>query len=290
MNSGIKNPSITFPSFDETFPFLHQFILELIDGYRTEEIKSWDDLDERVKKFFTTQQMELTEKFVPGWIRMASYSDGITLTHVICAFLGVYMLSEFQALTSKQQQIAKWIVMFHDLDKIHIRGKKDTMHGFRSGVVTAQTLPFLGFPITEQYNVLLDSWRELTLHAYIERPSDIAPTPDNQKLPEILMGIDQLFGENTPASLITKTVLLHISLSVDPLYPTPAPLTDMEVKRFITPNLLPLLRVMMMGDNDGWSLFDTEIRERQYADTIEAFEKVKRLVANNHTDSVQVDF
>jgi len=290
MNNGIKNLSLPFPSFDETLPFLNQFILELVDGYRTEEIKSWDDLDERVKNFFTTERMKLTEKLVPGWIKMASYSDGITLTHVICVFLGVYMLPEFQALTSEQQQIAKWIVMFHDLDKFHIRGKKDTMHAFRSGVLTAQTLPILGFPITEQYNGLLGSWRELTLHANIESPSDIASIPDNQKLPEILMGIDQLFGRNAPASLITKAVLLHISLSVDPHYPTPAPLTDTEVKHFISPKLLPLLRVMMMGDNDGWSLFDTEIRKRQYEDAIEAFEKVRRLVANSYTDSVRVDF
>lgn len=290
MNNGTKNPSLSFPSFDATLPFLNQFILELVDAYRTEEIKSWEDLDERVKKFFTLQRMEQTEIFVPGWIKMASFSDGITLTHVTCVFLGVYMLTEFRALTAELQQIAKWIVMFHDLDKVPIRGKKDTMHGFRSGVLAVQIMPFLGFPITEQYNALLDSWSKLTLHAYIEHPGDTAPTPDNQKLPEILMGIDQLFGENAPASLITKTVLLHISLNVDPHYPTPAPLTDAEVKRFITPNLFPLLKVMMMGDNEGWSLFDPEIRKRQYEDTLKAFEKVQRLVFSNYTDSIRKDF
>lgn len=290
MNNSAKNPSLSCPSFDGTLPFLNQFILELVDAYRTKEIKSWDDLDEKVKKFFTPQRMELTEQFVPGWIKMASFSEGITLTHVTCVFLGVHMLSEFQALTSEQQQIAKWIVMFHDLDKIHIWGKKDTMHGFRSGILTAQTLPTLGFPITEQYSVLLGSWSELTLHAHIERLGDTAPTPDNRKLPEILMGIDQLFGENAPASLITKTVLLHISLNVDPHYPTPAPLTDEEVKRFITPSLFPLLKVIMLGDNEGWSLFDPEIRKRQYEDTLKAFEKVQRLVFRNYTDSAQKDF
>lgn len=288
INIGTRNPSLSFPSFDETLPFLHQFILELVDGYRTEEIKSWENLDEKVKKFFTPQRMEQTEKIVPGWIKMASYSDGITLTHVTCVFLGVYMLLEFQALTPELQQIAKWIVIFHDLDKFHIRGKKDTMHGFRSGILTAQTLPTLGFPITEQYNIRLGSWSELTLHAYIESLGETAPTPDNQKLPEILMGIDQLFGENTPASLITKTVLLHISLDVDPHYPTPAPLTDAEVKRFITPNLFPVLKVMMMGDNEGWSLFNPEIRKRQYEDTLKAFKKVQRLVFSHYTDSVKV--
>jgi hypothetical protein len=209
---------------------------------------------------------------------MASYEEGITLTHVICVFLGVYMQSEFHGLTPEQQQMAKWIVMFHDLDKFHIRGKKDTMHGFRSGILAAHILPTLRFPVTGKYHALIGAWSEITLHAYTERTGESAPTPDNQKLPEILTGIDQLFGENTPASLITKTVLLHISLKVDPFYPTPAPLTDAEIKRFITPDLFPLLKVMMLGDNDGWSLFDPEVRKRQYKDTLEAFEEVQKLI------------
>jgi hypothetical protein len=284
MDNGM-NPPLSFPSFDETLPFLNQFILELVESYRTGKVKSWDDLDDRVKKFFTPARMEQTEKLVPRWIKMASYSDGITLTHVTCVFLGVYMLSEFQSLTPEQQQMAKWIVLFHDLDKIHIRGKRDTIHGFRSGILAAHTLPTLGFPITEKYHDLLDSWSDLTLHACIERPNSSAPTPDNQKLPAILAGIDQLFGENTPADLITKTVLLHISLSVDPFYPTPAPLTDVEIKRFITPALFPLLKVMMMGDNEGWSLFDPKVRKRQYKDTRDAFEKVHRLIAGDYTAS-----
>jgi hypothetical protein len=284
LNNDTINQSFSFPSFDGTLPFLDQFILELVDAYRRGEIKSWDDLDERVKKFFTPERMEQTEKLAPGWIKMASYSDGITLTHVTCVFLCVYMLAEFQALKPEQQQMAKWIVMFHDLDKFHIRAKKDTMHAFRSGILAAHTLPILGFPITEKYHDLLGPWSEVTLHAYIERPGDTTPSPDNQKLPEILTEIDYLFGENTPASLITKTVLLHISLSVDPLYPPPAPLTDAEIKRFITPDLFPLLKVMMLGDKDSWSLFDPEVRKRQYKDTREAFEKVQSLIASNYTD------
>jgi hypothetical protein len=281
MNNDLRNLSSLFPSFDGTIPFLNQFILELVESYRAGKINSWDDLDERVKSFFTLEQMDKMEKLASGWTKMASYSSGITLTHVTCVFLGVYMLSEFQTLTLEQQQIAKWIVLLHDLDKFHIRDKKDTMHGFRSGVLAARTLPTLGFPITEKYDDLLVSWSESTLHAYIEYPGDTVPTPDNRKLPAILSGIDQMFGENTPASLIAKTVLLHISLRVDPYYPTPAPLTDTEIKQFITPSLFPFLKVMMMGDNEGWSLFEPEVRKRQYKDTLEAFERIQKIIASN---------
>jgi hypothetical protein len=173
----------------------------------------------------------------------------------------------------------KWVILFHDVDKIHIRGKKDTMHAFNSGVVTANQLPALGFSRTEIYPELIGSWSEMTRQAFIPGESDTAPTPDNRKLPEILRGIEQMFGANTPATLIVKTVLLHISLHVDDNYPTPAPLSSEEIRQYIDAPLFPLLRVMMLSDNEGWSLFDPETRARQRTDTLAAFEEVKKLIS-----------
>jgi len=70
-------------------------------------------------------------------------------------------------------------------------------------------------------------------------------------------------------------------LKIDPFYPTPAPLTEKEIKKFITPGLLPLLKVMMMGDNEGWSLFEPENRKRQYKDAVKAFQEVEKIIADN---------
>ncbi|MCI0555347.1 MAG: hypothetical protein L0287_30745 [Anaerolineae bacterium] len=268
------------PSFDVLLPELNKFILELVEDYRAGKINSWEELEEKVNAFFTLEQMEQMESVAPGWQKMASYSGGITLVHVMCVFLGVYMMPEYQALTPEGLQMAKWIVLFHDVDKFHMSGKKDTLHAFRSGVLTANTLPVLGFTTTENYHELIRSWSKHTLHAFVASDGNAAPKPDNQKLPEILAGINQLFGEDAPATLITKAILLHISLSVDPFYSTPAPLTKEEIKRFITPSLLPLLKVMMMGDNEGWSLFEPEVRKRQYKDALAAFEEVERIIAS----------
>lgn len=273
------NAPLSFPSFEEKMPFLDQFILELVEAYHTVKINSWDELDREVKTFFTSERMQQMEALVPGWKKMASYSDGITLTHVICVFLGVYIMPEFQALTPEEQQIAKWIVLLHDLDKFHIHGKKDTMHAFRSGGLAARILPSFGFPITEKYDKLIQPWSELTHQAFVAGGEDAAPRPNNRKLPEILTGIDQLFGEDTPAALITQTALLHISLNVDPNYPTPSPLTETELKRFITPKLLPLLRVMMLGDTEGWALFAPQDRVRQMKEAREIFQQVEKLIA-----------
>lgn len=274
----MKTP-MEFPLFDESFPFLNKFILELVEAYNAGKINSWVELETRVRQFFTEEMMSAMEAKAPGWKKMAAYSDGITLTHVTCVFLGMFMLPEFRALSFEQQQIAKWIILFHDIDKFHIRGKKDTMHAFNSAVVSANILPSLGFSINNsKYHEMVDSWNAYARQAYIPTNVEESPKPDNQKLPEILLGIDQFFGENTPAALITKTILLHISLDVDENYPTPAPLMEDEIKRHIGPSLLPLLKVMMLSDNEGWSLFDPLVREQQKRYTLKAFERIQELV------------
>lgn len=270
---------MNLPNFDEQLSFLNQFILALVEEYDAGRLNSWEELDEKVKVFFTPERMDQTETLVPGWKKMASYSDGITLTHVMCVFLGVFMMPEFHALSPEQQQMAKWIVLFHDLDKFHIPGKKDSMHAFNSAALTAKGLASFGFSITEEYPELINSWSEYTVHAFIPPQGDMAPKPDNRKLPKILDELNQLYGTNTPATLITKTVLFHISLDIDPEYPTPAPLTEDEIRRFIDPSLMLLLRVMMLGDNDGWAIFDPQGRKHLNGQTRAAFQKIERIIA-----------
>ena len=152
------------------------------------------------------------------------------------------------------------------------------MHAFRSGVVAANILPGIGFNTTNYYPELINSWSEFTVNAFTVKEGNLAPKPDNQKLPEILSGIEDLFGENSPATLIVKTVLLHISLDVDKNYPTPTPLSGNEIRQFINSSLLPLLKVMMLSDNEGWSLFEPEIRNQQKRDALHAFERVERII------------
>lgn len=267
------------PNFDDCFPDLNQFLLTLVHAYEMGKINSWNDLEEKVHAYFTPEKVQAMELQVPGWKKMASYSNGITLVHVMCVFLGMLMLPEFKNLTPQQQQLAKWIVLFHDIAKFHIPGKKDTMHAFRSGVQAANILPGFGFQPRQHYQERIDWWSRYTKQAFISGHADAAPKPDNQKLPYILIGIGNLFGKNSPAALITKTVLLHISLNVDPSYPTPAPLSEEEAIRYISADLLPLLRVMMLSDNEGWSLFDPETRAQQRRDTLNVFQKLEQLIS-----------
>ena len=267
------------PTFDEQLPDLNRFILELVDDYHARKINSWEELDEKVKAFFTSERMEQMEAIVPGWKKMASYIEGVTLTHVMCVFLGMFMTPEYLSLSPEEQQEMKWVILFHDVEKKPQAGKRDHAHAFRSAVGAARTLPRLGFPVTPEYDSLIDSWDQFTRSAITKLEGSSDDVQDNRKFPTILDGIERMFGQNTPATLIIKTILFHLSVNMD-LWPPPNPLTEAEVKRYFNKELSTLLQLMNLGDNDGWALFDPEVRENQRDDIMDKFEKIEKLLSS----------
>lgn len=268
-----------FPGFDERFPALNHFIHELVELYNAGKINSWDDLAQHVNTFFTPARMEQMELAVPGWYKMASYSGGVTLVHVMCVFLGLYRMPEFLSMTPYQQGLMKWVILLHDLEK-EVQGKKrDYMHAFRSAVTATRLLPVLGFVKTQNYPVLIDAWSELTLSARKWQGVPPMEVQDNSKIPHILDGVWQMFGYNTSPDLIIKTILFHLSVEMKE-WPPATPLTDEEVLQYFDRDLLPLLKVMHLGDADGWSLFDPPVNERLRKDTIEVFDKLSRMVSS----------
>ena len=271
--------SLAFPSFDVTLPFLNQFITRLVESYHAGEITSWDELDEKVKVFFTPARMDEMNIIVPGWKKMASYVEGVTLTHVLCVFLGMYIEPEYLRLTQEQRQEMKWVILFHDVEKQPLAGKRDHAHAFRSAAGAARTLPRLGFPVTPEYDALIDSWDQFTRSAVTKLESSPDDVQDNHKFPIILDGIERMFGPNTPAALIIKTILFHLSVNMD-MWPPPNPLTNAEVKRYFDKKLSTLLLLMNLGDNDGWTFFDPKVRENQRDDIIDKFEKIEKLLAS----------
>src|SRR5687767_4955621 len=265
------------PSFDDRLPFLHHFIIELVENYQSGKIDSWDELDKAVKIFFPSERMKEMEKIVPGWHKMASYDDGKTLFHVICVFMGLYMMPEFLSMNHRQQQMMKWVILLHDVEKEPQQGKRDHAHAFRSAVAAARILPKLGFPVTSEYNLLIDDWSEFTCNAITIPKNSLDSVQDNRKLPEILSGIERMFGYHTPTTLIIKTSLFHLSVNMK-LWPPAAPLTDEEIIKYFDRELVLMLRVMNLGDNEGWSMFDPA-RETLRNDTLEAFKKIEQIIS-----------
>lgn len=274
----IMNRLEKFPSFDNEFKNLSKFTLHLADEYKAEKIRSWDELDKRVKTFLTPEKMNEIEAKAPGWKKMTSYMDGVTLTHVMCIFMGMYGKPEYLRSTLTQQEMMKWVILFHDIEKEPKPQRRDHLHAFRSATNTARTLPSLGFLVSADYNSVIDDWEKYTQSAFVKIGEPSYDIPDNSKLPAILDGIDQMFGKNTPATLITKTILLHLSVNME-IWPPPNPLTNDEVKEYFNKDLAVLLLLMHLGDNDGWTLFQPETRERQRIDVVNQFRKIEKIIS-----------
>jgi hypothetical protein len=190
----------------------------------------------------------------------------------------MYMMPEFLSMTLEQQQLMKWVILLHDVEKEPQERKRDHAHAFRSAVTAVRVLPQLGFPITTEYDSLINSWSEFTTSAITKPDHTLDVIQDNRKLPEILNGIDQMFGHNMPATLIIKTILFHLSVNMK-LWPPAAPLTDEEVKSYFDHDLVLMLRIMNLGDSEGWSMFH-ESRETLRNDTLEAFKVIEQLISD----------
>lgn len=268
---------MNFPGFDAQLASLNRFINRLVKEYQSGDIKSWDELEKKVKIHFTPERMDQMESRVPGWQKMASYSGGITLVHVMCVFLGLFELPEFVHMTKEQQQIMKWTVLFHDLEKEPPQGKRDHMHAFRSAAAAARILPGLGFVVKPEYDLLINEWDRYTRSAMTISKDAQEIIQENHKLPEILAGIDRMFGRNTPPALIVKTILFHLSVNMN-AWPPAAPLTDAEVAMYFDPELALLLKAMNLADGEGWNMFGPN-RELLRNDTVESFKKVEYLIS-----------
>jgi hypothetical protein len=222
--------------------------------------------------------MDRVEWVVPGWRQMASYADQQTLIHVTAVLTALFLLPEYQRATAEQQMLMQWMVLFHDVAKRAHHSQHDYIHGFRSAAVTGRGLAQAGFPATEGYPELIDEWALLTDQAIIFRDDLGEMVQDNRKLPEIISGIDDLFGLQSPAGLIIKGVLLHVSVVTDPDYPTVAPMTDSEFQQYIDPLCFPLFKMMLLVDADGWNLFDPQIQQRHRQQTLAVFDRLETLI------------
>jgi hypothetical protein len=211
----MRNSDEEFPRFDEQFTDLNRFIIQLVDLYNAGKINSWEDLAANVDEFFTPQRMDEMEVLVPHWCKMASYANRRTLVHVMCVFMGMFRMAEFTRLSSGQQQIMKWVILFHDVEKEIPDGRRDHAHAFRSAVGAARALPAFGFPVTQEYESVINGWDQFTRSALTRHEKSGEIIQDNQKLPNVLDGIDQMFGRNAPAALIIKTVLFHLSVDMN---------------------------------------------------------------------------
>lgn len=254
---------MTIPRVTDALPELISFSDFLAQQCSKGRITNWSLFSESVRAFFTPALMAKVDQVVPGWKKMGSYADQQTLIHVMGALMALILLPEFKQTDTDQKTLLIWMVLFHDIAKIAQPGTHDYLHGFRSAAITGKALAALGFPTSPDFPELINSWYDLTYNGIAVREDTGESIQDNRKLPEITSGIDRMYGLKAPAGLIIKSVLLHISLPIDPGYPTVAPLSDDALPRYVDLPSFPLCKMMALVDADAWNLFNPDNRQSQ---------------------------
>lgn len=266
------------PRVETHLPELMTFVESLTQDFESGVLTGWPMMKQRVEAFFDNGMMEKVNTAIPGWQEMAAYADKQTLIHVTSVLTALLLCPEYRSATPEQQAMMVWIVVFHDLAKQAQADQRDCTHGFRSAAMTGKTLHSLGFAVTDAYDAHIEPWAGVTMTALTQHGETAEAIQDNRKLPEIVAGIDRLFGAQSAAALVVKGVLLHMSLDVVADWPQTASLTQHETRQYIDGRLLPLLKVMMLVDNDAWSLFDPATKARYRDETLAVFERIQQMI------------
>jgi len=258
---------------------LMAFIQQMNDDFERGIFDDWQDFTLPIRNWFTSDRLQQIDEKVMGWQKMSSYADQQTLVHLTAALLSLLRLPEYQALSPDQQNLALWIVLYHDVDKEVQHGKRDHTHGFRSAGVCGQGLIRQGF-VDDVDSHALNQWVSLTKNAKVFNQQRNDFIQDNSKLDAIVDGVDSIFGgRQSPAGLIIYGVLFHMSLNVVDEFPQATPLTDAQIRGYISPTLFPLLRVMMLTDNAAWALFSPERHAPEREQAYREFDRVEALIS-----------
>ncbi len=268
---------MTAPHLETYLPELVRFTKQLANDRQNDKLLDWDTFKQNVRVFYTSGMMTKIDTVVPGWIHMSSYLDQQTLIHVTSVLIALFMLPEYQAASARHKCLMEWTVIFHDVAKKARKGEHDYTHGFRSAAVTGAALALVGFPARPDFAAHISEWKTVTENASVFDALHNEHIQDNTKLPQIITGIDDLYGQHSDAAIIIKAVLFHLSISTDPGYPILAPLTQSEVQRYIDADLFPILKMMMLVDTDGWNLFDPQEGQRLRGQTLHEFDDLARM-------------
>ena len=267
------------PRLQEELPDLFVFVRTVALQIEAGALRDGDELAQRIRAFYTADRMDVIETVAPGWRAMSAYADGATRNHVTQALIALQLLPEYRQAPRRLQAMMEWSELFHDLGKQVISGQRDALHAFRGATMAARALPRLGFPTSDAYPAGIDPWIRLVLGASIAAPDGKGLIQDNRALPEILQGIERLFGAESAAAGIAGAVLLHQSLDVVPEWPNPGSLTEAQLASCIRPALIPLLEGVMLVDSDAWQLFDPASKTKFRGSTLSVFANVRRQVS-----------
>lgn len=273
-------PALTaFPRIEQCLPELMTFIGNLSREIELCNTVTVSKAQESIIAFFDTEQLQKLQATTPDWSELIAHDQGKTLTHVMLAMASLSFHTEFEESSPEEQNIIRWALLFHDIAK-RSEFERDLTHAFRSAVVLARSLPSIGLEVPASYFQNFHGWAELTLGATLQPPDSDRVVQDNQRLPEILAGLEVMLENHTAARMVIKLVLLHHSINILQDWPQASALTDTQVLQLFDAQLLQLIRIMVLADNDGWELFNAHNCTRYREETRSVFRHLQTLVTS----------
>lgn len=256
------------PTLRAHLPDLMTFVDDCANKVTEATLTDWQTFASDCFAFYTPDRMNAIEAIAPGWQSMSSYRDGMTLIHVTSVLVALMRLPEYKAATNRLKALAEWIVLFHDIKKVPVKGGHDYVHGFKSAAVAGAALVNCGFGLSDGVtNSELATWVQLTDSATIFDAAHQEMIQDNSKLDAIVSGLRA--NHSADACAVVLGVLLHISIITDPGYPIPAPVNADWLRGHLSDDEHALLKMMYLSDIGGWMLFSSSEEKAQHRTHIE---------------------
>lgn len=229
---------------------------------------------ELIKQELSQLEEELSTFCHTEWTDLNKVDDGLVCSHTLAAVATVHSLPCFKSLDFHDQVIIIFGLLFHDIAK---RGPpemktKDPVHPFTSAAKTLRIFNKLGWLVNP--DLVEEAANYIHNASYFEYWGDFM---DNTKLPQIYQYLLHITGLlETPSSPYTSysdltrnlekeklfifeilaIILFHQSIDFNPEFPNYTPLTNEEIHLYLSPRLLNLLAILVIGDSGSYFLPD----------------------------------
>jgi hypothetical protein len=233
----------------------------------------------------STLDSEFNGSFAEEWDNLEKVHDGTTQRHMIIATILLYTEINFllcneenkPLLSEYDRNILLWAILLHDISKHVILNKSlgedfqenrsDKIHPFKSGALALKIFHKINFIQTNNMNdsekqiekIIEEIYSILTESVemrYMERKKSTLLLHDFQKLPELKELFETLRKYNNDWIIDVVTLItFHQSFPNMEQHMNLPLLEEPMIKKFFSPRLVELMRIIMINDSCAHSLF-----------------------------------
>ncbi len=184
------------------------------------------------------------ERTIPRWKWLRRQNFQATCRHVIRMADCMVRFPGFGELGAEDRNLLMWYVFLHDLGKRGSKSKRkdprDPFHPFGSAAAIVELLMFWfdTEKLSPEKHKILLTLKSAIETAFVWNKDWGIEFPDNSKLPTIFSLLRQVLPDDNMWSIMIRLTLLHQGVTVKPSAPAFSPLTDAEMRLYLTKGFL----------------------------------------------------